>query len=371
MARGRTERMVAAHFNLDKGAHMTHSLRSEYLRTGAIAGLLASASMAMTPAHAAELPSDLGTAKHNTLFTEFETPNPGDSLEEVSEWRRWGRWRGRGWRRGWRRHRGVRAGDVLAGVAIIGGIAAIASAANNNNRRDRDDRRRERHRDWERDNELRDLREQNQEQQRELDYLRSRGVDAQPYQGTGASERSSQSRHGSSASIGINQAIDTCTQGVSRDAGPADITGVERAGNGWNVRGRAASGDAFTCSVSGNGSIEAIDFPNGLRSQRDAERYDTGYTADYTRRGSQPLNAANPVQADGQLSDDGYARARIAMDQRSDPRQPLGAGYSDARSKSAQAPVQAQPAYPGGPIPGEVIPETIDGDMSGYSETRN
>lgn len=44
-----------------------------------------------------------------------------------------GQWRGNGWRgRGWRgRNRGIDGGDILAGVLILGGIAAIASAASN------------------------------------------------------------------------------------------------------------------------------------------------------------------------------------------------------------------------------------------------
>jgi hypothetical protein len=45
---------------------------------------------------------------------------------------------GRGWHDGYRRHhrnRGVSAGDVIAGVAIIGVIAAIASAASSSKNR--------------------------------------------------------------------------------------------------------------------------------------------------------------------------------------------------------------------------------------------
>ena len=47
---------------------------------------------------------------------------------------------GYGWNDGYRRHhrdRGVSAGDVIAGVAIIGVIAAIASAASKSKNRDR------------------------------------------------------------------------------------------------------------------------------------------------------------------------------------------------------------------------------------------
>lgn len=63
--------------------------------------------------------------------------NPGD--ESASQWR--GGWGG-GWGdRRWRgRNRGVDAGDILAGVLILGGIAAVASAATNSARRNGDDR---------------------------------------------------------------------------------------------------------------------------------------------------------------------------------------------------------------------------------------
>lgn len=47
---------------------------------------------------------------------------------------------GRGWNDGYRRHhrnRGISAGDVIAGVAIIGVLAAIAGAASKSNNRNR------------------------------------------------------------------------------------------------------------------------------------------------------------------------------------------------------------------------------------------
>lgn len=54
--------------------------------------------------------------------------NPAD--ESASQWR--GGWGDRRWRG---RNRGVDAGDILAGVLILGGIAAVASAATNSARR--------------------------------------------------------------------------------------------------------------------------------------------------------------------------------------------------------------------------------------------
>jgi hypothetical protein len=46
----------------------------------------------------------------------------------------------RGYDRGRRHHRGIDAGDVIAGVAIIGVLAAIAGAASKSNHRNGDDR---------------------------------------------------------------------------------------------------------------------------------------------------------------------------------------------------------------------------------------
>ncbi len=318
------------------------------LRIGAMAGLLASAAMTITPAQAAELPSSAAGVKHNTLYTQFEAPRPGDSLSEVNEWRRWGRWRGRGWRRGWRGRRGVRAGDVLAGVAIIGGIAAIASAANNNNdRRDRRERRRDRDRDWQQDQELRELREQTREQQRELEYLRSRGVEVESYRGRGTQERFPETQSRSSAPIGIDGAIDTCANAVARDGAVNDVDGVERTGSGWSVRGTISNGEAFDCRISNDGQIESLNFGDVSRGGFRGAQEDTRLNS-YSSR------------AEGQMSDDSYANARVALTERGDVREPLAGRFADARGNSAAT---ARPAYPGGPIPGEAIPETIDGDL--------
>ena len=149
-------------------------------------GLAAALSMAAMPAQAAELPAAPANAAVTgsplTLMESFDTTTH-DGNSDVRQWRRG--WHRYGYRRH-RRHHGVDAGDVLAGVAIIGGIAAIASAANNNRRRDRDvvvverDGDRYDERDAQRDREIEELRRRSDEQQREIEYLRSRGLDASP-----------------------------------------------------------------------------------------------------------------------------------------------------------------------------------------------
>ena len=98
----------------------------------ALTGLGAAGAMlvtGMTPAMAAPAPrGTFDAAPVGALGW-----NPGD--ESASQWR--GGWRDRRWRG---RNRGVDAGDILAGVLILGGIAAVASAATNNARRNGDDR---------------------------------------------------------------------------------------------------------------------------------------------------------------------------------------------------------------------------------------
>ncbi|PXW78448.1 hypothetical protein C7451_102119 [Blastomonas natatoria] len=98
----------------------------------ALTGLGAAGAMLVTgmaPAMAAPVPrGTFDTAPAAVLGW-----NPGD--ESASQWR--GGWRDRRWRG---RNRGVDAGDILAGVLILGGIAAVASAATSNARRNGDDR---------------------------------------------------------------------------------------------------------------------------------------------------------------------------------------------------------------------------------------
>lgn len=115
----------------------------------------------------------------------------------------------------------VDAGDVLTGILIIGGIAAIASAASNNKKRDRYERR-DRDDRYERDFSREDDRPQWQE-------------------GTG-----------------INGAINRCLGEVTRGADRnAEIDAVNRDGDGWRVEGRT-EGDDFTCTIDGSGRIRNI-----------------------------------------------------------------------------------------------------------------
>lgn len=138
----------------------------------------------------------------------------------------------RGWD-GWggghyHRHRGgVDGGDVLAGILILGGIAAIASAASKAEKggQGRDD---PRNRDWER-------------QRPEPRY-------GKPRAGEGA--------YGAGP---IGDAVDSCTDEVERSGAQVDtVDAVVREGDGWRVRGRGDDGRAFACTVDAEGRIRGV-----------------------------------------------------------------------------------------------------------------
>ncbi len=136
------------------------------------------------------------------------------------------------------RHRrgGVDAGDVIAGVLILGGIAAIADAASKNNRRERRDERY-------------DPRYEPRYEPREEPRYNDSGE--------------------------LNRVADQCAmaaeQRAGRDARVERISTVARDGNGWRVDGVVDTGrgsETFQCGVS-DGRVDYI--------QMDEPVYDEGY----------------------------------------------------------------------------------------------
>ncbi|MGB5722957.1 MAG: hypothetical protein WBM39_00975 [Parasphingorhabdus sp.] len=135
-------------------------------------------------------------------------------------------WRSnRGYRgyRGHRRHRDrIDGGDILAGILVLGGIAAIASAASKNNRDQRSDDR--------------DYRSENQ---RYDDRRTDTRDDSRNDRGTGAME----------------SAISACSNAAERQAGrDAQVTAIEsvvRDGEGWRVEGELSNSDQskFLCGA--------------------------------------------------------------------------------------------------------------------------
>lgn len=125
--------------------------------------------------------------------------------------------------RRYRHHRGgIDGGDVLAGILVIGGIAAIASAADKS-RDSRADRR-----DYPRDDRRYDYRSD----RRERDY-------GSGYRGNGRGA--------------MDRAVDACAAEAERGGRVDEIFDVERIDGEWRVRGDYRDGRAFSCSVDGNG----------------------------------------------------------------------------------------------------------------------
>jgi hypothetical protein len=161
------------------------------------------------------------------------------------------RWGG-GWGGGWghRRDRDrVDAGDVLAGILIIGTIAAIASGSGEKKRRREEERRRERDEEWQRNRDTPNG-ESNNSESSNGDYQR------------GPSQITSE-----------DDAVNACASAVEDRAGRAasvrDISDVQQQRDGWEVRGvverrsgwrdRSADQSRFTCVVQA-GRVTAIDF---------------------------------------------------------------------------------------------------------------
>jgi hypothetical protein len=247
---------------------------SQFYRFSGAAALLAAAAMAATPAVAADLPP-------NPAHPAYTAAAVWDSnSQNANQYRRYRR-----------HHDGVDGGDVLAGVLILGGIAAIASAASNSSRN-----RTYRYPDT----------------YPNPDY-RSRPYDYRPYRGD--------SRY--LDSNGINRAIDLCVREVERDRRVGSVDSVDRLSDGWRVTGSVTGGEGFTCRVGNDGRIDDVDYGAGR-----------GWQGGYAEPG-----AAN---SDHQWSDEQYASARAsqAQAQPAYPGGPVpgdGAG-DDGRYATSQAP---------------------------------
>lgn len=276
-------------------------------RAGLLAGALAGTTVFVAPASAATAVSGFSPG---ASFAAYDASRY-DPVSSTAAWHcRWNCGWGRGWgrHRGWRRDR-VDAGDVLIGAAIIGGIVAIANA---NNRRERD-------RDVvviERDRDFRDP-------DRDTRYRDDRR--AAP-RGSGAS--------------GLDNAVNMCLDRIERDVRVDTVDNVERTASGWEVSGALFNGTSFRCRIGNGGQIDTVDYGDGFAAN------------------SAPRN-------DGQWSDRSYAdaRARVGGTVRPDlavtEASVQGSGLVPTAPRTADA-AAAMPAYPGGPIPGEVIPETLE-----------
>ncbi|MCR2833570.1 hypothetical protein [Parerythrobacter lacustris] len=218
--------------------------------------------MAVSPVLAADLPVSYGksrVAQANVAQWDADGTN-------VERHRRW-------------RHRDrIDGGDILAGVLILGGIAAIASAASDDN--DRRDRTRDDYR---------------YRENRENSYRSSNG---------GAS---------------IDRAVDMCLAEIERDVRVDEVGNVARTGDGWVVSGRLYNGDGFECRIDQNGRIADVYYSGDQASAGQAEDgqwSDEEYAearrraerTDYRADDAQPAYPGGPVEGEYESGDgyDGY-----------------------------------------------------------------
>ncbi len=142
-----------------------------------------------------------------------------------------------GWGRG-RRNHDVDAGDVITGILILGGIAAVASAASNgNNSRNRN--RTYEDRDYQRNRDYRENYPREQQRNDSVDYRN----DTRPEWQEGR---------------GIDSAVNACVADVERGSVRVDtVDQVSRDGQGWRIAGRTSSGGEFACAVGSDGRVRS------------------------------------------------------------------------------------------------------------------
>lgn len=153
-----------------------------------------------------------------------------------------------GWGRYRHRHNGVDAGDVFAGLLIIGGIAAVAAAASNANKNKREARYP--------DSRYPDTRYPDNRYPSDDDYRDYR--DYRDRSGRYGDPRDDDRYAGSEwrASGSMDRAVDTCVGEVERGDRRVDtVDGVNRDGDGWRVEGRMRDGREYGCTVGGDGRI--------------------------------------------------------------------------------------------------------------------
>lgn len=292
---------------------------------GVWAGLAAAFALMASPATASQAPRSSAAPLATLAFSFSQFPASSyDAGADINQWGCWGCGWGGGWRGGGWRRRGPSAGDVLAGVAIVGGIAAIASAASNN-RRNRDvvvvDR--DRPRDWNRDP--------------------NRRNDRAPLDDRRTNPRSS-------GASGLDSAVNQCLATVERDVRVNDVEVVQRTAQGWLVAGSLFNGSGFECRIGNDGRIEGIDFgaAGALGGATGSQWADTRY-ADARRSAgpSQLMTGANAFQpvdpTDFTVSNAPAGTALAGTDEQ--PLVPLTA--------------ERLPTYPGGPVEGEDPPPVV------------
>lgn len=130
-----------------------------------------------------------------------------------------------------RRNRGgSTVGNVLTGLLVIGGIAAVAKAID----KDQEKRRRDR------------------TQGRDYPYRDGPYTD-EPYDYRDSDRDGRDDSFGRGDSREANRAVDACAAEAQRSGRVDEILDVNRVGDEWRVRGDYDDGRAFSCSVDRNG----------------------------------------------------------------------------------------------------------------------
>lgn len=173
-----------------------------------------------------------------------------------------------------RRHNnGVDAGDIIAGVLVLGGIAAIAGAASKADRRDRDYR----------------------------DYPEPRPYPEDPrYRAPTEPYRGDYQSGGQSG--GMDRAVDMCVAEVERSAQVGTVDNASRNGDGWFISGETGNGAPWTCRIGNDGRISDVDLGDNYRSDN------SGYAAP-----SDDRYADGGQNTGSQYDDETYARARAQL----------------------------------------------------------
>lgn len=202
-------------------------------RPAAATAIAAAFSMLAAPAAAVDLPRPVAVEAHD-----------GDALNAERH-------------RRWRRDRdNIDAGDVVAGVVLLGAIAAIAGAAKN--RRDRD-----------------------------------RYEEPYPRPGADYGYQRSDSR-------GIDRAVDMCVAEVE-DGGErvGSVDSATRSGEGWHVSGALESGAAYSCTIDNEGRLSNVFAGDrGTVYEPAGAAPDGEYDDDYYSRARENQRSAEPYSDD-------------------------------------------------------------------------
>jgi hypothetical protein len=158
----------------------------------------------------------------------------------------------------------ISTGDVIAGVAVIGVLAAIASSASNNR------------------------------------------SSTETYRAPPPPQRQSRGWN----SNGIDSAVDMCVDQVERGRDRVDsVDNAARDASGWNVSGRLDNGDGFTCRIDNDGRIRAIDIGDGFATRdlsygQGAQLSDDTYARARAATRSSPREWSDQMPVDGDIAND-------------------------------------------------------------------